>query len=207
MRPEEVLRELAVDGAWTQRQLEERLTRWGAREPSQYVTRSTVPARPTAWAHRRVPVTIVRPNAEGHRVLRAMRVRPQEIRPGELEHALGLAELRWRCGVPAERYRAQDMLGRDHRRAVAHGGAGFGPAIADGVYDTEGGVVLCEYDHGRYTARQVLGKLSAFRSATRLDGRCVLGSVWGAPTERRAAWLQGLGVREVIVVRPATWLG
>jgi hypothetical protein len=207
MRPEDVLRELAVDGAWTQRQLEERLTRWGAREPSQYVTRSTVPARPTAWAHRRVPVTIVRPNAEGDRVLRAMRVRPQEIRPGELEHALGLAELRWRCGIPAERYRAQDMLGRDHRRAVARGGAGFGPAIADGVYEADGGIVLCEYDHGRYTARQVLGKLSAFQSATRLEGRRVLGSVWGAPTERRASWLRGLGVREVVVMAPQTWLG
>jgi len=207
MEPEQIVRELAVDGAWTQRQLDVRLARWGAREPSRYLTRAVMTARPTARAHRWTRVTIVRPSVDGKAVLRALQVRPQEIRPGELEHALGLAELRWRCGVSAERYRAQDTLGRDHRRAVARGSGGFGPAIADGVYETTGGVLLCEYDHGRYTARQVRGKLTAFRSATRYHEQRVLGSVWGVPTERRASWLRGLGVRDIVVLNPETWLG
>jgi len=201
------MRELAVDGAWTQRQLDARLTRWGAPNPARYLTRAVMTVRPTARAHRWTRVTIVRPNAEARAALRTMRVRPQEIRSGELEHALGLAELRWRCGLPADHYCAQDTLGRDHRRAVARGAGGFGPAIADGVYQTRDGVVLCEYDHGYYTARQIRGKLTAFRSATRLNGQRVLGSVWGVPTARRASWLRDLGVRDVVVLDPETWLG
>jgi len=60
------------------------------------------------------------------------------------------------------------------------------------------GVVLCEYDHGRYTSRRILAKLGAFRSATRLDGKRIVGTVWGAPTERRAARLRSLGAGEVL---------
>jgi hypothetical protein len=205
--PSEILRELAADGAWTQLQLRARLERWGAREPSRLLARTPVALRPTAFARRTVTVTLVQPSEEGQRVLREMGVRPQRLRPAELEHALGLAELRWRIGAPADRYRAQDALGRDHRAHVARGAAGLGPALADGIVRAEGGVVLCEYDHGRYTARQVREKLAAFGSSMRIDGQRVLGSVWGAPTETRREWLRGLGVRDVLVLAPETWLG
>lgn len=99
------------------------------------------------------------------------------------------------------------MLGRDHRWAVDRDGKGVGPVIADGVYEMPSGIILCEYDHGRYTACQVLHKLSGFRSPPRLEGRRLLGTVWGAPTERRAAWLCGLGVRDIVIIDPESWLG
>ena len=207
MEPEHILRELAVDGVWTSRQLHARLANWGASEPSHYLTFATMPVRVTSWAHHAVHAVIVRPNPKGREVLRAVKARLQEIRPAELEHALGLAELRWRCEIPAERYRAQDALGRDHRGTVACGGAGLGPVIADGIYELPDGIVLCEYDHGRYSARQIMRKLSGFRSTTRVGGQRVLGSIWGAPSERRATWLRSLGVGHIIVMEPGSWLG
>jgi len=202
-----LLRELAADGVWTQRQLAARLARWALEAPARYLTQTVVLLRPTGWSHRRVRVTVVRPSEGGDHRLRGMGVRAQQIRPEELEHGVGLAELRWQYGIPAERYRAQDVLGRDHRRAIARGGVGLGPAVADGVYEMPDGVVLCEYDHGRYTSRRILAKLGAFRSATRLDGKRIVGTVWGAPTERRAARLRSLGAGEVLVVPPERWLG
>ncbi len=204
--PEQVLRELAADGAWTQRQLEARLRGWGAPEPDAYLARDTIAVRPTAWAHRRVTTQIVRPNRAGRRVLDALQVEPQQIRPEELEHALGLAELRWRCEVSAEQYQAQDQIRRDHARAISRSRVGFGSALADGIGDTGSGLVLYEYDHGRYTTRQVLAKLAGFRVLTRLEGRPVTGATWGTPSERRAARLRQLGAVHVRVMPPETWL-
>jgi hypothetical protein len=204
---ERVLRELAADGVWTQYQLEARLAAWSAEQPSRYLSRVAVVVKPTAWAHRRVRIGVVRPSNEGCRLLRSIGVRAQEVRPGELEHALGLAELRWRCGISVEHYRGQAALGRDHRRGVARGGLGLGPAIADGVFEVDDGVGLLEYDHGRYTTRQILTKLGGLRSATRLEGRRVLRIVWGTPTEERGARLRNLGIAEVLVLEPENWLG
>lgn len=206
MESEHILTELAVDGVWTRRQLEGRLEAWAAEEPSRYLSRVAVLVKPTAWAHRHIRIGVVRPNTQGYGLLRSIGVRPQEVRPSELEHTLGLAELRWQCEISAERYRAQDALGRDHRRGVVRGGLGFGPAVADGVYELDGGVGLLEYDHGRYTTSQIFGKLGGFRSTTRLDGKRVLKVVWGTPTEARAARLRDLGVGEVMVLYPETWL-
>jgi hypothetical protein len=203
---EHVLRELASDGVWTQHQLEARLAAWNAEQPSRYLTRVPVIVKPTAWAHRRARIGVVRPNNEGCRLLRSIGVRTQEVRPSELEHALGLAELRWRCGISVEYYRGQDVLGRDHRREVARGGPGLGPTVADGVFEVNGGVGLLEYDHGRYTTRQIFGKLGSFRSATRLEGRRILRIVWGVPSEDRAARLRNLGIGEVMVLEPQDWL-
>lgn len=206
MEPQQILMELAADGVWTRRQLEARLAAWTAQEPSRYLSRAAVVVKPTAWAHRHVRINVVRPSIEGYRLLRSIRVRTQEIRPSELEHTLGLAELRWRCGISADQYRAQDVLGRDHRRSVARGGLGFGQAIADGAFELDGGLGLLEYDHGRYTTSQIFGKLGSFRSTTRLEGRRVLRIVWGTPTEARAVRLRDLGVGEVMVLDPETWL-
>jgi hypothetical protein len=207
MGPEHILTELAADGVWTRWQLEVRLAAWAAEEPSRYLSRAAVVVKPTAWAHRRIRIGVVRPNTQGYRLLHSIRVRPQEVRPSELEHTLGLAELRWQCEISAERYRAQDALGRDHRRRVALNGLGLGSAIADGVYELDGGVGLLEYDHGRYATSQIFEKLGSFRSTTRLAGRRILRIVWGAPTEARAARLRNLGVGEVMVLDPETWLG
>lgn len=202
-----VLRELAADGVWTQYQLETRLAAWGAEPPAGYLSRVAVIVRPTAWAHRRVRIAVVRPSNEGSRLLRSIGVRPQEVRPLELEHALGVAELRWRCGICAEHYCGPDALGRDYRRGVARAGAGLGAAIPDGIFQLDDGAGLLEYDHGRYTTRQILSKLGGFRSATRLEGQRIVRIVWGAPTEERAARLWNLGVGEIMVLAPETWLG
>ncbi len=201
------LAELAADGAWTAAQLRARQRAWGLPDLGGCVQRLPVRLRPTAWAHRRVFSTVVQPSAAGTALLRAAGVRPQEIRPQELEHALGLAELRFRCGARRCGYHAQDALGREHRRARALGGAGFGGAVADGLMRTPHGVILLEYDHGRYTGAQVREKLRAQRALVRWDSARVLGAIWGAPTERRATWLRGLGVGEVVVLPPEKWLG
>jgi hypothetical protein len=202
----DALAELAADGAWTASQLAARRRAWGFPDLAGHVQRLPVRLRPTAWAHRRVPAVVVRPNASGAALLRAAGVRPQEIRPQELEHALGLAELRFRCGARRGGYDAQDALGRRHRRARARGGVGLGEAIADGAMRTPGGVVLLEYDHGRYTGAQVREKLRAQRALGRWDGAPVLGAIWGAPTERRAAWLRSHGVEHVVVLPADSWM-
>lgn len=114
--------------------------------------------------------------------------------------------MRWRCGVPFDRYTAQDGLGRTHRQGLARGGLGHGSHLADGLFSRDGGVVLAEYDHGRYTAKQVQMKLAAFRSTREVHGQPIMGAVWGVPTLRRAAWLEAVGVGHVVVLERGTWL-
>jgi hypothetical protein len=203
---EQVLCELARDGAWAGRQLAARLAACQCPPIDAYLTRAAETLRPTAWARRRQTVEIVRLNARGVAAAAACGVTPQLIRAGELEHALGLAELRWRCAVPYDRYAAQDVLGRTHRQGLARSGQGFGQHLADGMFSGDSGIVLAEYDHGRYTAKQIRMKLAAFREVRHVNGQPVVGAIWGAPTARRAAWLQSIGVEHVVVLEPETWL-
>lgn len=206
MTREGALVELATDGAWTARQLAQRLTAWRCPDIEEYLARGTDRVKPTAWSRTRVRVEIVRLNRRGEELVARLGVRPQVIRAGELEHALGLAELRWRCGVSHDRYLAQDWLGRMHRRVRATGGAGMGDYLPDGVIATERGVVLCEYDHGRYSARQVTQKARSLHRVRVVTGQPVLGEVWGTPTHTRAHWLRSLGVSPVVVMEPDTWM-
>lgn len=199
--------ELACDGAWTRLQAVCRLSELGGPDISPYVTVSVARLRRTAYARRAVPVEILRLNARGEEAARRLGGRVQVIRRGELEHALGLAELRWRCGALSSLYAPQDELGRAHRSSVARGGAGLMERLPDGLFATPGGYILCEYDHGRYTALQVREKLEAARAIREVNGLPVLGMVWGAPTERRARWLRERGARHVVVLDPRTWLG
>lgn len=203
---EQVLCELARDGAWTGRQLAARHAASQCPPIDTYLTRAAETLRPTAWARRQQTVEIVRLNTRGIAAAAARGIAPQLIRAGELEHALGLAELRWRCGVPYDRYAAQDVLGRTHRQRMARSGQGFGQHLADGMFSGESGIVLAEYDHGRYTAKQIRMKLAAFREVQHVNGQPVVGAVWGAPTGRRAAWLQAIGVEHIVVMEPETWL-
>jgi hypothetical protein len=138
----------------------------------------------------------------------ALGIPVQRIRFGELEHALGLAELRWRCGVSYDRYIAQDGMGRTHRQALARGGISIelGPALADGLYAVQGGVILCEYDHGRYTARDIRDKIAAFCARRHMGTHRIRGAIWGVPTAGRAARLREFGVTRTVVMEPDTWL-
>jgi hypothetical protein len=153
-------------------------------------------------------IEIVTPNARGARVAVALGVPVQHIRSIELEHALGLAELRWRCGVSYDRYIAQDGMGRSHRQALVRGGMSMelGPALADGLYAVEGGVILCEYDHGRYTARDIRDKVTAFCARKYVGTHRICGAIWGVPTAHRAACLRALGAMRTVVMEPHTWL-
>lgn len=206
MTKDRVLVELATDGAWTARQLANRLAAWRCSDIDEYLVRGADLLKPTAWSRTKVKVEIVRLSRSGEEVAASMGVRPQVIRAGELEHALGLAELRWRCGVSYDRYLAQNWLGRMHRRVRATGGAGIADRLADGVIATGRGVVLCEYDHGRYSARQVTQKVRSMHRVRSVNGQPVLGEVWGAPTHTRAHWLRSLGVSTVVVMEPGTWM-
>ena len=202
------LAELARDGAWTAKQLEARLVRWNTAIPDRYLRRTPVRVHPTAWTRRTVSTEIATPNARGVEAAAAFGVSVQRVRSGELEHAIGLAELRWRCGVSYDRYIAQDGVGRTYRQELARGGMSIllGPRLADGMYAVEGGVILCEYDHGRYTARDIRQKIAAFSVQTYAGRHRVLGAIWGVPTAGRAARLRELGVAHAVVMEPETWL-
>ena len=202
------LAELARDGAWTAKQLEARLVRWNTAIPDRYLRRMPLRVHPTAWTRRAVSTEIAIPNPRGVEAAAALGVPVQRVRAGELEHALGLAELRWRCGVSYDRYIAQDGIGRSHRRALARGGMSIllGSRLADGLYAVEGGIILCEYDHGRYTARDIRQKIAAFSVQTYAGRHRVLGAIWGVPTAGRAARLRELGVANAVVMEPDTWL-
>jgi len=78
--------------------------------------------------------------------------------------------------------------------------------VPDGAYLFERGIVLCEYDTGRYSARQVQEKIAAGRSIRRLVGRQVIGYLWGVPTGGRAKWLRDRGARLVTVIPSSCWL-
>ena len=202
------LAELARDGAWTAKQLEARLVRWNTAIPDRYLRRTPVRVHPTAWTRRTVSTEIATPNARGVEAAAAFGVSVQRVRSGELEHALGLAELRWRCGVSYDRYIAQDGIGRTHRQALARGGMSIllGSRLADGLYAVEGGVILCEYDHGRYTARDIRQKIVAFSLQAHAGKHRIRGTIWGVPTAGRAARLRELGVANAVVMEPDTWL-
>jgi hypothetical protein len=202
------LAELARDGAWTVKQLEARLVRWNTAIPDRYLRRTPVRVHPTAWTRRTVSTEIATPSARGAEAAAALGVPVQRIRSGELEHALGLAELRWRCGVSYDHYIAQDGIGRTHRQWLARGGTSIqlGPRLADGLYVVEGGVILCEYDHGRYTAPDIRQKIAAFSIQTYGGKHRVRGAIWGVPTADRSARLGELGVAHSVVMEPETWL-
>jgi hypothetical protein len=82
----------------------------------------------------------------------------------------------------------------------------LGPALADGLYAVEGGVILCEYDHGRYTARDIRDKVAAFCARRYMGNHRIRGAIWGVPTAHRAACLCKLGVAGTVVMDPHTWL-
>jgi hypothetical protein len=200
--------ELARDGAWTAKQLEARLVRWNTAIPDRYLLRMPVRVHPTAWTRCTVSTEIAIPNAHGVELAAVLGVPVQRVRSGELEHALGLAELRWRCGVSYDHYIAQDEIGRTHRQALAGAAMSIllGPRLADGLYAVEGGVILCEYDHGRYTARDIRHKIAAFYIQTHVGKHRIRGAIWGVPTAHRAARLREFGIAHAVVMEPDTWL-
>ena len=199
--------ELAHDGVWTRAQLHARLAAWGTSCSPRHLVTETARLRATARARTRTSVEVVRPTAAALDVARIYGVDVATVRGDELEHALGLAELRFRAGIPVWESISGARIIREQRHALAAGIGGTFRAAPDGASQGPSGLVLYEYDTGSYTARQVRAKLAAARAVGRVHGHAVAGHVWGAPTEARARWLHAHGVAAVHVVDPAAWLG
>ncbi len=206
--PLRLLCELAHDGAWTLPQLEARRAQWTCPQiPSRYIEIAEASLRPTGYSRISVRVQVVRPAQAAVKIARVHGIDVATSRPDQLEHTVGLAELRWRSGVTAWQSISGDALeGAQHHHRALGDRSGF-RAAPDGAYLYEQGVVLCEYDTGRYSARQVRKKIAAAQSIRRMQGRRIIKHLWGVPTHERAQWLIDCGVTSVAVVPSSSWLG
>ncbi len=202
-----LLCELAHDGAWTLSQLEARRAQWTCPLIApRYISIAETSLRPTGYSRTSVRVQIVRPTPAAVEIARAQGIDTTTARSDQLEHTVGLAELRWQNGVTVWQSISGDTLLRTQHHHRALGGHGGFRAAPDGAYLLEQGAVLCEYDTGRYSARQVRAKVAAARSMRRLGDRQIIGHLWGVATHERAQWLRYRGVTSVTVVPSSSWL-
>jgi len=202
-----LLCELAHDGVWTLPQFDARRDRWTCPQVSpRYLKVAEASLRPTGYSRLSVRVPIVRPTSAAVEIAQAHGIDVAAVRPDQLEHAVGLAELRWRSGVTAWHSVRGETLLRAQNHLCALGCDESFRAVPDGAYRYEDGVVLCEYDTGRYSARQVQAKIAAGRSIRLLEGRRIIGHLWGVPTPERANWLRDHGAGLVTVVPVSSWL-
>jgi hypothetical protein len=191
-----LLQILATDGLWS-------LIGLSQEEPHlmgvlrtfvrQRLVRVTRPAlKPTGYSRRVIPTDIAVLTSTGRLEAERCLGRPAiAAAPNhEVEHRLGVAVLRTRLHIPPNDWiaardvqvvRMAGIAGRDVR------------ALPDGLADICGVRLAFEFDHGRYTAVQIRHKLLEFK---RLAGE----TVWAAPTEGRARWLQDLGCERVLTV-------
>jgi hypothetical protein len=202
-----LLCELAHDGVWTLPQFDARRDHWTCPQiPPRYLTIADASLRPTGYSRLSVRVAIVRPTSAAVEIAQAHGIDVAAVRPGQLEHAVGLAELRWRSGVAARHSVLGETLLRAQNHLRALGCNESFRAVPDGAYRHEDAVVLCEYDTGRYSACQVRAKIAAGRSIRRMEGCQIIGHLWGVPTHERAKWLRDRGAWSVIVVPVSSWL-
>lgn len=202
-----LLCELAHDGAWTLPQLEARRAQWTCpRIPPRYINIAQAYLRTTGYSRTSVCVPIIYPKPPALEIARAQDIDVATTRSDQLEHVVGLAELRWRSGVAARHCVSGDTLLRAQHHRHGSGGCGGFRAAPDGAYLYDYGVMLCEYDTGRYSAWQVRAKIKAVRSIRHLEGRHIIGHLWGVPTQERAKWLRDRGVGLVTVVPVSSWL-
>lgn len=184
------LEDLATDGVLTAGQA---VRRWGYRTVktlvgSGLVTVRRAQYRPTAGSRKSITVPVLCLSERGVRTVLAEGLEPWCPPGRELAHAIGLAELRFRLGIPA-----RDLVRtRRHARWKEH------EKIPDALYRTGSGLIALEYDHGKYTARQVASKLAA---APLFSDRMI----WGVPGAKRARWLEKHGAEEVIVLEVPLW--
>jgi len=203
-----LLCELAHDGVWTLPQLEARRRRWNdPKVPPQFLNVSKESLRPTGWSRIAVPVDIVRPGQAAVEIARARGIDVARVRVDQVEHAVGLAELRWRCGVSAWCSISGERLARKQIYRGTSGDSSEFRCGPDGAYIFEQGLVFCEYDTGRYSAGQVREKIVAARPIRYFEGRRVIGHLWGVPTRTRSRWLKSHGVSSVAVIPSSSWLG
>ncbi len=174
--------------------------------PPRYLKVAEASLRPTGYSRLSVRVPIVRPTSAAVEIAQAHGIDVAAVRPDQLEHAVGLAELRWRSGVTAQHSVCGETLLRAQNHLRALGYDDSFRAVPDGAYRHKDGLILCEYDTGRYSARQVRAKIAAGRSIRLLEGRQIIGHLWGVPTRERAMWLRDRGAGLVTVIPVLSWL-
>jgi hypothetical protein len=148
--------------------------------------------KPTGYSRREIPTDIAALTREGRADAQRKFGRTAEAVSlvQEIEHRVGVGELRTMLRIPSEVWTSAVEL-HAARLIDACGAAGRG--LPDGLADIDGIRLALEYDHGRYTAAQVRLKQKTFR-------RLADDAVWAAPTSRRAKWLQTLGCGRVVVI-------
>lgn len=148
--------------------------------------------RPTGYGRRQIPTDVAlltaTGRAEGARHLG--RPIPTVSLAREIEHRVGVAELRARLQLSPAAWTSGLEL---HVAGLTEPAGSAGRGLPDGLADVDGMRLALEYDHGRYTAKQVALKQHVFRQLA--DE-----ALWAAPTARRAEWLRTLGCAEVMVV-------
>lgn len=187
---------LAIDGVWSLIGLSQEephlmgLLRTFVRQRLVRVTRPAL--KPTGYSRRAIPTDIAALTLTGRLEAQQCLGRPAVLVTvgHEVEHRLGVAVLRTRLHISPDAWTSAGDV-------QAAGMAGIaGPlvrALPDGFADIRGVRLALEYDHGRYTGVQIQHKLREFK---RLAGE----TIWAAPTEGRARWLQDLGCERTLVV-------
>jgi hypothetical protein len=148
--------------------------------------------KPTGYSRQVIPTDVAALTAAGR--LEAQRSLGRPAVPAsldhEVEHRLGVAELRSRLHIPPDAWTSAAEL---QAPRFARGSSPVVRAFPDALADIRGVRLALEFDHGRYTAVQIRGKLQAFRHLANA-------AIWAAPTDRRVRWLQGLGCERTLVV-------
>ncbi len=188
-----LLEDLAADGVCTAGQAVRNRGYRAVRELVEkgLVTVWRVPYRPTAGSRRRIVIPVLRLSGKGIQAARAEGLRPWEPPPREVAHAIGVAELRSRLGIPARGFVHAGSMMPIWGRAQMDG-------LPDALYCTGCELIALEYDHGKYTTRHVAAKL---KTAPLLSDRMV----WGTPGRERARWLERHGAGEVVVLEVPLW--
>jgi len=148
--------------------------------------------KPTGYSRREIPtdVAALTPagRAEAERCLG--RLASAVSLAHEIEHRIGVGELRTRLRIPPDSWTSAVEL---HVASLAEAVGATGRGLPDGLADVDGMRLALEYDYGRYTATQVRLKHGVFT-------RMADDAVWAAPTSHRAQWLRKLGCEHVLVV-------
>ncbi len=148
--------------------------------------------RPTGYSRREIPTDVAALTPAG--LQEAGRCLGRPVAPvslrRELEHRLGVGELRTKLRIPLEAWMSAAEL---HAVRLAETAGPIERGLPDGLTDIHGRRLALEYDHGRYTALQIRFKLRQFMHLA--DE-----AVWAAPTARRAQWLRRLGCDHALIV-------
>lgn len=148
--------------------------------------------RPTGYSRREIPTDVATLTSAGRtEAVRCLgRPAPGASLAHEIEHRLGVGELRTRLRIPPEAWTSAVEL---HVSRLTEAPRTPGRGLPDGLADVNGMRLALEYDRGCYTEVQVRLKQQVF-------SRLAEDAVWAAPTVRRAEWLRRLGCEQVLIV-------